>query len=52
MESFEKWMVGLIGSFILFVCFMVYAGVEKDKMELELKYMAASAGAPLAVCVK
>jgi hypothetical protein len=52
MDKVEKALVGFALLLLTTVTVAAYTGYNKDLKELELKYMAASVGAPLVVCVK
>jgi hypothetical protein len=52
METADKVMAGLALAFVFVLGFTVYCFHTQEVKELEFKYMAASAGAPLVVCVK
>jgi hypothetical protein len=52
MDSFDKAVMICTLGFLTFCGVLIYATEAREQKELELKYMAATAGAPLAVCVK
>lgn len=52
MDTVDKLFALAAFTFIGLCGYAVYADSSLRHKELELKYMAASAGAPLAVCVK
>lgn len=52
MDAVDKVMAGLALAFVFVLGLIVYCIHTQEVKELELKYMAATAGAPLVVCVK